>query len=98
METDHAKMKKVSDFPPGYFKGWDPKDVVRELGWKSVKDPSEIDEHCGAVVREFVQQAEEYREGKKALIGFFISKVMERTEGGADPAMTRKALERLLSA
>ncbi len=91
------EMKKVSDFPPGHFRGWAPSDVVEALGWRAVKDPGELEEHCGAAVREFPDQASDYRDGKKALLGFFMSKVMERTGGGADPALARAALERILS-
>lgn len=89
-------MRRLSDFPPDHFTGWSPADVVKALGWKMVKDASELEEHCGAVVREFPAQAEELRAGKRALVGFFIAKVMERTAGGADPTLTRRLLEGML--
>lgn len=90
-------MRRVSDFPPGHFAGWMPRDIVDALGWRAVRDPAEIEEHCRAVVREFPDQAASFRSGRKAVAGFLVSKVMDRTFGGADPALTRAALERILS-
>ncbi|HEY8098844.1 MAG TPA: hypothetical protein VIE65_22475 [Methylobacter sp.] len=89
-------MSEKREYPPGYFKGWHPADVVKVLGLRTVKDPQEIEEHCGSVMREFPILVDDYRSGKKNLLGFFINKVMERTRNGADPNITKEILEHLL--
>jgi aspartyl-tRNA(Asn)/glutamyl-tRNA(Gln) amidotransferase subunit B len=49
------------------------------------------------VMAENAQKVEEYRKGKKGLLGFFVGEVMKRSKGKADPKVTNglvvKALE-----
>jgi Asp-tRNA(Asn)/Glu-tRNA(Gln) amidotransferase B subunit len=48
------------------------------------------------VIAENPSQADEYREGKGAVLGWFIGQVMQKTGGKADPQAVRAALRELL--
>ena len=61
-----------------------------------VKDPIELEGHARAVVAAHPTEAERYRKGRTGLMDFFVAKVMARTQGGADPPITREALAKVL--
>ncbi|MFI5297758.1 MAG: hypothetical protein ACHREM_06620 [Polyangiales bacterium] len=63
-----------------------------------VKDVAELEAHARAVVAAHPDEADRYRNGRIGVLGFFIAKVMECTQGGADPPLTKAALERALGA
>ncbi len=74
-----------------------PADIVKELGMQQVTDSGAIDEVCKRVVDESPKQAEAYKAGKVAMLGYFVGLVMKETKGSANPQMVNAALKRLLS-
>ena len=57
---------------------------------------SELDTVTPGRIRRFLEKVEEYRGGKKGLIGLFVGEVMKETKGAADPKAVRTTLmERL---
>jgi aspartyl-tRNA(Asn)/glutamyl-tRNA(Gln) amidotransferase subunit B len=48
------------------------------------------------LLRSFPEKADEYRKGKKGLIGFFMGEVMKRSGGKADPARCQVLLKETL--
>ena len=44
----------------------------------------------------YPEKVEEYRAGKKGLIGLFMGEVMKITKGSADPGITNKLLRKIL--
>jgi aspartyl-tRNA(Asn)/glutamyl-tRNA(Gln) amidotransferase subunit B len=70
--------------------------LVEQRGLAQVSDVDELTEICREIIQANPGQAEQYRAGKKAVIGWFIGQVMERTRGKADPQVVRKVLTALL--
>jgi aspartyl-tRNA(Asn)/glutamyl-tRNA(Gln) amidotransferase subunit B len=48
------------------------------------------------VVREFPLKVEEYKKGKKGIIGMFMGEVMKRSQGKADPKVATELLTKKL--
>lgn len=48
------------------------------------------------VIREFPLKVEEYKKGKKGIIGMFMGEVMKRSKGKADPKLTNELLTKKL--
>lgn len=61
-----------------------------------VRDRDEIETHARAVVEAHPAEVQRYRKGKVKLVHFFVAKVMERTQGGADPQVTQAVLAEVL--
>jgi aspartyl-tRNA(Asn)/glutamyl-tRNA(Gln) amidotransferase subunit B len=71
----------------------DPETIVREQGLVQMSDSGELT----ALVREIIvanpAQAEQFREGKNKVIGFFVGQLMQKTQGKANPQMANKLFE-----
>jgi aspartyl-tRNA(Asn)/glutamyl-tRNA(Gln) amidotransferase subunit B len=52
--------------------------------------------HINQVLDKYPEKVEEYRSGKKGLLGLFIGEVMRSSKGSADPGMTNKLLKEIL--
>jgi aspartyl-tRNA(Asn)/glutamyl-tRNA(Gln) amidotransferase subunit B len=48
------------------------------------------------VIREFPLKVEEYKHGKKGIIGMFMGEVMKRSKGKADPKVATQLLTKKL--
>ena len=73
--------------------GLDPSDIVEARGLKQLSDPDDLVPVVDAVVKSHSRKVEQYREGKKGLMGFFMGQVMRQTGGKANPEMVREILE-----
>jgi hypothetical protein len=74
----------------------DPAARLAELGLERIDDRGAVD---AAVARVLAAQAAEvarYRAGEKKLIGFLLGAAMRETQGKADPAALRRALQEAL--
>ncbi len=76
--------------------GTDPSHVVRARRLQQVSDRRELDPVIEAVVRSHPDKVDEYRDGKRGLIGFFMGHVMRQTGGNANPELARRLLEEKL--
>jgi aspartyl-tRNA(Asn)/glutamyl-tRNA(Gln) amidotransferase subunit B len=66
------------------------------LAEAAISDLGELDPIIDQVIAENPSQAEAYRAGKEGLLGFFVGRVMARTDGKADPrAVNERLRERL---
>ncbi len=70
--------------------------VIDRNGWRVVTDAGAIEAACRAVLDANPKQVEQYRAGKKNLLGFFKGAVMKATGGKADPRALDDVLARLL--
>lgn len=70
--------------------GDDPERIVKEKGLVQMSDEGEL----VAMVREIIEanpeQAQQYRDGKTKVIGFFVGQLMQKTRGKANPQMANK--------
>jgi aspartyl-tRNA(Asn)/glutamyl-tRNA(Gln) amidotransferase subunit B len=80
------------------MKGTDrsPRAVVEERGMKSVSDAGALESVCREVLAESMRQVDQYRSGKKGILGFFVGQVMKKTGGSANPKVVSELLTRLL--
>jgi aspartyl-tRNA(Asn)/glutamyl-tRNA(Gln) amidotransferase subunit B len=73
-------------------------DVVEERGLEQVRDPDVLRSWVDEVVDAHPQQVDRYRGGETKLLGFFVGRVMGRSEGRADPRLVNQLLRSRLSA
>jgi aspartyl-tRNA(Asn)/glutamyl-tRNA(Gln) amidotransferase subunit B len=78
--------------------GIDPRAAVAERGLEKLSDREALGALADEVLGENPGKAEEYRDGKTGLMGFFTGQVMRRTQGRADPRVVQELFrERLES-
>jgi aspartyl-tRNA(Asn)/glutamyl-tRNA(Gln) amidotransferase subunit B len=66
--------------------GGQPRLVVSELGLGAIQDQSSLVEIVDTLLADNPVQAQQLREGKDKLVGFFVGQAMKATQGRADPA------------
>jgi aspartyl-tRNA(Asn)/glutamyl-tRNA(Gln) amidotransferase subunit B len=69
-----------------------PSDLVAELNLSINSDTSFIEEIIDEVLNLYPEKVEEYRSGKKGLLGMFVGEVMKRSKGKADPKITNQLI------
>lgn len=70
----------------------DPQVLAEEMNLIQVSDTGFIDPIITEVISSNPDEVTRYREGKKALIGFFIGEVMKRSKGKANPKLVRERI------
>ncbi len=78
--------------------GGDPARIVQERGLEQIADQSALRAVVDEVVAAHPGQAEEFRAGKQALLGFFVGQVMRSTGGRAEPRAVQELLREVLGA
>jgi len=71
-------------------KGIDPQAEVAERGLEKLSDRDTLGALADEVLSENPRKAQEYRDGKTGLMGFFTGQVMRRTQGRADPRVVQE--------
>ncbi len=69
-----------------------PSSLVAELNLSINSDTSFIEEIIDEVLNLYPEKVEEYKSGKKGLLGMFVGEVMKRSKGKADPKMTNQLI------
>ncbi len=72
--------------------------LSEQLGIRMVSQQNRIQEVIQAVMQENPDEVQRYRQGKKALVGFFVGKVMKELGGGVDPKEVNQVVMAQLSA
>jgi aspartyl-tRNA(Asn)/glutamyl-tRNA(Gln) amidotransferase subunit B len=62
------------------------------MGLERVGDEDALQKAVETVLSAWPEKVEEYRAGKRNLIGLFVGEVMKATGGAADPQSVRKIL------
>jgi aspartyl-tRNA(Asn)/glutamyl-tRNA(Gln) amidotransferase subunit B len=83
-------------FPELFSTGQDPEQLVQEHGLLQISDEHSLQQVVQTVVQEHPQEAQKYKQGKKKLLGFFMGRVMEKTQGQANPQLVNELLQREL--
>jgi aspartyl-tRNA(Asn)/glutamyl-tRNA(Gln) amidotransferase subunit B len=68
-------------------------EVIESKGLKQITDSSAIEAAVDKVIAENPGQVAEYKAGKDKLIGFFVGKVMQATQGQANPGQVNQILK-----
>jgi aspartyl-tRNA(Asn)/glutamyl-tRNA(Gln) amidotransferase subunit B len=76
--------------------GTTPAEAVQKLGLEQVSDTSAIEELAREVITENAAQAEQFRSGKEAVLGFLVGQLMKKSKGKANPKLAGDVLRKLL--
>ena len=74
----------------------EPEDVVNKHGLGQISDATALEATVAEVVAANPAQAEQYREGKLQVLGFFVGQVMKSTGGRANPGLVNDLLRKAL--
>lgn len=77
--------------------GKDPDIIVKEKGMTQMSDEGELAALVAEIVAANPEQAEQYREGKTKVIGFFVGQLMKKTKGQANPQLANKLFQDALT-
>ena len=77
--------------------GGDPAAIVEARGLGQISDTGALAAVVAEVVAANPAQAEQFRSGKEALMGFFVGQVMRATGGRAEPQIVQKLLREELA-
>ncbi|NVK29131.1 MAG: Asp-tRNA(Asn)/Glu-tRNA(Gln) amidotransferase subunit GatB [Flavobacteriia bacterium] len=73
-----------------------PADIAKENDWIQESDTNALQEHVQAALDMYPGKVEEYRNGKKGVLGLFMGEVMKRSQGKADPKVASQMLRETL--
>jgi glutaminyl-tRNA synthetase len=76
--------------------GGAPADIVEQRGLRQVSDEAALSSAVDSVIAANPGKLDEYRGGKRGLLGFFIGQVMTMTGGRANPAVVRDLVQQRL--
>jgi aspartyl-tRNA(Asn)/glutamyl-tRNA(Gln) amidotransferase subunit B len=77
--------------------GTDPEVIVKEKNLLQVSDESELLEIVRAIIAENPGQAQDFRDGKTKLMGYFVGQLMQKTKGKANPKLANQLFTKELS-
>ncbi|MCB9227359.1 MAG: Asp-tRNA(Asn)/Glu-tRNA(Gln) amidotransferase subunit GatB [Chitinophagales bacterium] len=72
-------------------------ELAKELNIIQNSDASEIEDIVDKVLASFPDKVEEYKNGKKGLLGMFMGQVMKQSGGKADPKIATQLLNKKLN-
>ncbi len=77
--------------------GKDPETVVKEKGLVQMSDQGEIMAMVKEIVAANPEQAQQFREGKTKVMGFFVGQLMKQTGGKANPGLANELFSKALT-
>ena len=77
--------------------GDEPEAAIERLGLGQVSDAARIERWIEETVEANPVQAEQFRAGKEAVLGFLVGQVMKRSGGRADPKLVQTLLRQALA-
>ncbi|HLA80935.1 MAG TPA: Asp-tRNA(Asn)/Glu-tRNA(Gln) amidotransferase subunit GatB [Thermoleophilia bacterium] len=76
--------------------GRDAKGIVAEKGLGQISDAGELEALVARIVAANPDPAEEFRQGRDRVLGFFVGQIMKETRGQANPQLVNELLKRHL--
>ncbi|MFT6002414.1 MAG: aspartyl-tRNA(Asn)/glutamyl-tRNA(Gln) amidotransferase subunit B [Flavobacteriales bacterium] len=73
-----------------------PLSIAEANNWIQNSDEGAIEELINKALSKFPEKVEEYKSGKKGLLGLFMGEVMKLSQGKADPKLTNQKLREIL--
>ena len=80
-----------------FEKGGDPSDIAEDLDLLQIEDSSQLEDLVIKVIISNPEQVEQYKDGKKTLLKFFVGKVMAESKGKGNPQEIEEILKEKLS-
>jgi aspartyl-tRNA(Asn)/glutamyl-tRNA(Gln) amidotransferase subunit B len=78
--------------------GGDADAIIDSKGLKQITDTGAIEAVVDEIIADNPEQVEQFRAGKEKVLGFFVGKVMQATQGKANPGQVNQILRAKLSA
>ena len=72
-------------------------ELIKEQGLEQISDTNEIEQVIRTVLNENQEQQDQYLAGKEQVLGFLIGKVMQKTQGKANPKLVNDLMVKILS-
>jgi len=95
MEVVNRAANSALD-PSSKAKGLNIEELAKELDLIQVSDDSEIEPFVDQVIAQHPEEVARYKEGKTALMGFFMGQVMKVSRGQANPELAQSLLRKKL--
>ena len=73
-----------------------PEDIAKNNNWIQDSNTDSLSEFAKQAIAKYPEKVEEYRSGKKGLIGLFMGEVMKLSAGKADPKLANKLVRKEL--
>jgi aspartyl-tRNA(Asn)/glutamyl-tRNA(Gln) amidotransferase subunit B len=83
-------------FEDMFATGKDPEKIVEDKGLKQITDTDALGQVVAQVLAENPVQVENYKGGKKKLLGYFVGQCMQKTKGKANPQQVNQLLREKL--
>jgi aspartyl-tRNA(Asn)/glutamyl-tRNA(Gln) amidotransferase subunit B len=97
VESGAISGKMLKDlYDLSFEQGKDFTEVYEKEKPQQITDSSAIEKIIDEIVKASPKQVEQYRAGKKTVMGFFVGQVMKATKGHANPQMVNELLVRKL--
>jgi len=71
-------------------------EIINEKNLTQISDTSQLEGIISELITAYPKQVEEYLGGKEKLIGFFVGKIMQQTQGKANPKLLNDLLKNKL--
>lgn len=75
---------------------WSGEEIATKNNWIQESDSDALSEFIQQAIAKYPEKVEEYKKGKKGLIGLFMGEVMKLSKGKADPKLCNQMLRELL--
>ena len=72
-------------------------ELIKDQGLEQISDTNEIEQVIRTVLNENQEQQDQYLAGKVQVLGFLIGKVMQKTQGKANPKLVNDLMVEMLS-
>lgn len=98
IDNQTISSKIAKDLLPELLsKGGSAKQLVESKGLTQISDLATLETTIDQVLQAHPKELDQYRNGKKKLLGFFVGQVMKQTSGRADPKATNQLLAQKLN-
>jgi len=76
--------------------GADPDQIVKEKNLVQMSDEGELQALVQEIIAENPEQAQQFRDGKTKVMGFFVGQLMKKTKGQANPQLANQLFNKAL--
>ena len=79
-----------------YKNGGDPTDIMKKIGLEQIDSTEELKKIITKIITKNQKQAEQYRQGNKNILQYFIGQTMSATKGKANPKLAIEIIKKLI--
>ncbi|KTD59044.1 Asp-tRNA(Asn)/Glu-tRNA(Gln) amidotransferase subunit GatB [Legionella shakespearei] len=71
--------------------------IIQREGYQQMDNSAELEEMIANIVKQYPEQAADYKAGKEKLLAFFVGQVMKQSKGKANPEQVNSLLKKYLA-